>query len=199
MPLLWLLFPLAAAAIYFSLPKSAQAFGYVDHASGAGGDPLGGADTAPLVDLVGLGEFVVNVSRKIFAMPAAGAPYADAIASAESRYGLPESLLARVLYQESRFRPDIISGETKSPAGALGIAQFMPATARDFGLNPLDARASIEAAARYLAQLYSKFGDWGAALAAYNWGQGNVQRHGIAAAPAETQRYISEILKDVTA
>ncbi|MEI7447897.1 MAG: transglycosylase SLT domain-containing protein [Burkholderiales bacterium] len=129
--------------------------------------------------------------------PAAAGPYLSAIAAAEARYGIPSNMLARLLWQESRFRPDIIEGRTRSPAGAVGIAQFMPATARQFNLDPLDPIASIDAAGRYLSQLYRRFGTWAQALAAYNWGQGNVARRGLDQAPAETRRYYSSILSDL--
>jgi soluble lytic murein transglycosylase-like protein len=71
-------------------------------------------------------------------------PYNDWIAATEEHYGLPENLLARLLYQECRYREDIISGAVRSPAGALGIAQFMPATARDLGIDPLDPSQAID-------------------------------------------------------
>lgn len=127
------------------------------------------------------------------------AQYADMIAQAEARHGIPADMLARLLYQESRYRADIISGKTRSPVGALGIAQFMPATAAEMGINPLDPAQAIDGAARYLARLFSIFGNWSEALAAYNWGQGNVKRKGLAAAPAETRTYYTAILSDVNA
>ncbi len=129
--------------------------------------------------------------------PASAAPYVDAIYAAEDRYGITRNLLARLLYQESHYRADIISGRTRSSAGALGIAQFMPATAADLGIDPLDPAQAIDAAGRYLSQLYRATGDWRLALAAYNWGLGNVQRKGMAAAPAETVAYVSGIAGDV--
>lgn len=129
--------------------------------------------------------------------PAAAAPYLSAIERAERVHGLPAGLLARLLYQESRYRADIIDGRSRSPAGAIGIAQFMPATAAEFGIDPRDPWASIDAAALYLSQLYRRFGNWSEALAAYNWGQGNVSRRGIDAAPAETRAYYSQIMADV--
>lgn len=138
-----------------------------------------------------------TIRSVLWTAPSAAAPYLSAIAAAEARYGLPDNLLARLLYQESRYRPDIITGKTKSPAGALGIAQFMPATAREFGINPLDPFQSIDAAGRYLAQLFKRFGNWDEALAAYNWGQGNVARKGLDSAPAETRNYFSQILTDI--
>lgn len=124
-------------------------------------------------------------------------PYNDWIAATEEHYGLPDNLLARLLYQESRYREDIISGAVRSPAGALGIAQFMPATARDLGIDPLDPSQAIDAAGRYLAWLYGRLGDWGLTLAAYNWGIGNVTRKGIQNAPAETLAYVNDIMGDI--
>src|SRR4030065_1593917 len=66
------------------------------------------------------------------------ARYRPTVEPAELRHGLPAGLLARLLYQESHYRTDIITGAERSPAGALGIAQFMPATAAEYGINPLD-------------------------------------------------------------
>src|SRR5437899_8075814 len=105
-------------------------------------------------------------SSSSWTAPARAQPYLGAIAEAETRYGLPHNLLARQLYQESRYRADIISGATPSSAGAIGIAQFMPATAEQFGVDPTDPFASIDAAARYDRQLFDQFGSWDQALAA---------------------------------
>lgn len=120
-----------------------------------------------------------------------------AIAKAESENGIPPGMLARLLWQESRFRPEFISGAKRSAAGAVGIAQFMPATAREWGVIATDAGSSIAGAGRYLAWLYRKTGSWSLALAAYNWGIGNVQKKGIEAAPAETQDYFTQIMQDL--
>lgn len=125
------------------------------------------------------------------------AQYQQIIADTEQANGIPSGLLARLLYQESRFRPDIISGATRSPVGATGIAQFMPATAAQWGIDPNDPRQAIPAAGQYLLSLYRQFGSWSLALAAYNWGPGNVARKGIAAAPAETRNYVAQITSDV--
>lgn len=125
--------------------------------------------------------------------------YAPAIAAAEQRHGIPRDMLARLLYQESRYREDIITGRVKSPVGALGIAQFMPATAQEMGIDPLEPMQAIDGAGRYLARLYRASGTWAKALAAYNWGLGNVQRKGMAKAPAETRNYYAQILNDINA
>lgn len=159
-------------------------------------------DTAAEPDVIvkvsgAMSGFTASV-RKFFKLPAAGQQYGDAIAAAEQKNGIPESLLARLLYEESRFRADIISGAKKSSTGAVGIAQFEPATAAELGFDPTDPHQSIAAAGKYLRQLYNQFGDWSSALAAYNWGQGNLRRKGIASAPAETRNYVNNILSDVS-
>lgn len=128
--------------------------------------------------------------------------YAGAIASAESRSGLPVNLLARQLYQESRYREDIITGQVVSSAGAVGIAQIVPKWHPD--VNPLDWRASVDYAARYMRSLYTQFGgDWRKALAAYNWGPGNLSRVNtqiplwLSQTPTETRNYVTQITADV--
>lgn len=136
------------------------------------------------------------LTRKTWAPPAAAAPYLGEIYKAEDANGIPRNLLARLIYQESRYRPDIITGATISSAGAQGIAQIVPRWHPD--VNPLDPWASIEYAGRYLASLYRRYGDWSLALAAYNWGMGNLDRKGIEAAPLETRNYYSQILADVS-
>ena len=100
--------------------------------------------------------------------------------------------------------------QARSPAGASGMFQLMPATAKDFGLSlwPRDQRnqpeVAAQAAARYLRQLYERFGDWRLAVAAYNCGEGTVERslqryraktyERVAAhLPAETQMYVPKV------
>lgn len=142
-------------------------------------------------------DAIMNTTSNMLGLWRPPAKYAATIAAAEDRAGLPRDLLARQLYQESRYREDIITGRTRSPAGALGIAQFMPATAAEMGIDPLNPVQAINAAADYMARLYARFGNWSEALAAYNWGQGNVSRKGLASAPRETRLYYSQILADV--
>lgn len=127
--------------------------------------------------------------------PASAEPYLDAIHRAEMRYSIPHDLLTRLLYQESRFRQDIIDGSTISSAGAVGIAQIVPRWHPT--VDPYDPWASIDYAAAYLSQLRGMFGSWELALAAYNWGPGNLQRQGIESAPLETRNYIAQITADV--
>ena len=135
-----------------------------------------------------VGDIVGTIKNNLF-----GTPYDDLINTAAINNGLPPEVLYKLLYQESRFRPDIIEGRTRSRTGALGIAQFMPATAVQWCgsvENALNPGIAIPAAARYLAWLRQQFGgDIVKAVAAYNWGIGNVQRKGLAKAPAETVNY----------
>lgn len=126
------------------------------------------------------------------------AQYQALIDQAAAQYGVPPDLLGRLLYQESRFRPDVISGQTVSKAGAQGIAQFMPETAAELGVNPLDPESAIPGAARYLAQLQKQFGgDMRAAVAAYNAGPGRVRGVGgdFSRLPAETRAYLAAVLR----
>lgn len=127
--------------------------------------------------------------------------YASAIREVERRYGIPQDLLGRILYQESRFRTDVIAGTNRSPVGALGIAQFMPDTAREMGVNPLDPFDAIDGAGRYLKKMHGLFGNWREAMMAYNWGPGNVRKWLQAGkgypAPMETSTYIAQVTADV--
>lgn len=111
---------------------------------------------------------------------------------AQSRaHGLPAMFLARLIWQESRFNPRAVS-----PKGAEGIAQFMPTTAAERGLaDPFDVKQAIPHSARYLKDLYDRFGSIGLAAAAYNAGperiSGWLADH--RALPAETRHYVHAI------
>jgi hypothetical protein len=101
---------------------------------------------------------------------------------------LPPSFLARLIWQESRFDPFSVS-----PAGAKGIAQFMPQTATEVGLSdPYDPIEALPASARLLSRLHREFGNLGLAAAAYNAGSGRI-RDWLAkrqSLPAETKHYV---------
>lgn len=127
--------------------------------------------------------------------PAAAAPYLAALDQATRAYALPPLLLARVAYQESRFRPDIIEGRTVSGAGAKGIMQIVPKWHP--GVDPLDPAAAINYAGKYLRGLYDRFGSWALALAAYNAGPGNVEKYGGVPPFSETRAYVRDITTDV--
>ncbi|HID2509065.1 lytic transglycosylase domain-containing protein [Klebsiella pneumoniae] len=114
----------------------------------------------------------------------------------EAMYNLPSGLLRSVAITESGGNQFAVSG-----AGAQGMFQFMPGTARDMGLrgnDVFDPIKSAEAAARYLSMLLQKNGgDLGKALASYNWGIGNVQKYGMALMPQETRKYIPKVLSNM--
>ena len=114
----------------------------------------------------------------------------------EALYNLPAGLLRSVALAESNGNQFAVSG-----AGAQGMFQFMPGTARDMGLrgnDVFDPMKAAEAAARYLSMLLQKNGgDLGKALASYNWGIGNVQKYGMALMPGETRQYIPKVLSNM--
>lgn len=142
-------------------------------------------------------DTVDEMTNAITGWPAGSAKYQGAIQAAADSNGVPASILAWLLWKESRYNPEIINGNIRSPTGAMGIAQFMPGTAaEELGSTAaaLDPARAIPGAARYLAKLYRSTGTWQGALAAYNWGIGNVQRKGLAKAPAETRDYYTTIL-----
>jgi len=132
--------------------------------------------------------------------PPAASQYISAIEATEVRNSIPAKLLGRLLYQESRYRADIISGATVSSAGAVGIAQIVPKWHPT--VNPLDPYASIRYAGLYLRENYERFGQWNMALAAYNYGPTRLARevgspNWLARLPRETQNYVREITADV--
>lgn len=136
--------------------------------------------------------------------------YLPTIHAAEDRRGIPRDLLTRLLYTESRFRPDVIDGRTKSRTGAVGIAQILPSTARDPGYgvppiaDPTNPAQAIPWAAHYLRAMYDRLGSWAQALGAYNQGLGAVlkarqanARNWLAYMPAEGRQYVAGIVADV--
>ena len=120
------------------------------------------------------------------AVPAA---YAGTIQQAATANGIPASLLAALLYHESRFEPGAVSS-----AGAEGIAQFMPATAAGMGVDPTNPTQSIEGAAQLLGSYTRQFGSYSDALAAYDAGSSAVERYGGIPPYAETQAYVPAVL-----
>lgn len=103
---------------------------------------------------------------------------------------IPDSLLNAVAQVESSGNPNAVNKDT----GALGMFQFMPATAKALGIDPLDPVQAKEGARQYLGYLVDKFGTIPKALAAWNWGEGNLAKHGLDAAPPETQAFIPKVL-----
>lgn len=132
-----------------------------------------------------------------------GPTWVPVINQTETAFSIPPNLLARMAYQESHFRPEVINGTQASPAGALGILQLMPqffsTVQRPVPFNTQDTLDQINQAAQQVAALYSRYGDWALALAAYNDGAGNVDKYlsGARSLPNETTEYVSQILADV--
>jgi len=124
----------------------------------------------------------------------AGVPYADLFTRAGARHGVDAALLAAVASQESSFNASAVS-----PAGAQGLMQFMPATAKGLGVNALDPTSAIDGAARYLSNLTKQFGSTELALAAYNAGPGTVSRHGGIPPYPETQNYVRAVMSKAEA
>jgi hypothetical protein len=118
------------------------------------------------------------------------AAYAPMIARAAQRWNVSAALLAAQLYVESGFNP-----YARSNAGAQGIAQFMPGTARAYGLaNPYDASRAIDAQGHLMRDLLRQFGSVPLALAGYNAGPAPVQRCGCIPPYPETRGYVARIL-----
>ncbi|MCF7222370.1 lytic transglycosylase domain-containing protein [Marilutibacter chinensis] len=118
------------------------------------------------------------------------AAYSDEIAAAALRYGVEEAVVRAVIHAESAYNPRAISR-----AGAQGLMQLMPATARRFGVSDaFDATQNISGGVQYLAWLLKRFnGDLTLAAAGYNAGEGAVDRYKGVPPYAETQRYVQRV------
>ena len=123
-------------------------------------------------------------------LPGDGPRWGAAIEATASRHGLDPKLLAALVWTESNFRTDAVSH-----AGALGLSQLMPGTARGLGVDPRDPLANLDGGARYLRSMLDQFGRVDLALAAYNAGPGRVQRVGRIPDIVETQLYVVRVLE----
>ena len=123
--------------------------------------------------------------------PSRPTKFAGAIAQAARRHELDPALLTAVVGQESGFRQRAISG-----AGAMGLMQLMPETARELGVrDPFDPAQNLDGGAKYLRGLIDRYhGRLDLALAAYNAGPGAVDRYGGVPPYRETQNYVANIL-----
>ena len=106
-----------------------------------------------------------------------------------TKYGVPTDMFLRLVQQESGWNQGAVS-----PKGAVGLAQLMPDTAARLGVDPNDAQQNLEGGARYLRQMYDRFGSWKLALAAYNAGPEAVDAAGGIPPYQETQSYVTAIL-----
>ncbi len=107
------------------------------------------------------------------------------------KHGIDADMFVRQIQQESRFDPS-----AKSPAGACGIAQIMPGTAKDWQVDPWDPVAALDAAARAMKRYYDQFHRWDWALAAYNAGPGAVRKYNGIPPFSETRHYVKTILRN---
>jgi D-alanyl-D-alanine dipeptidase len=137
-----------------------------------------------------LGNAADGGSGAVGLPPYVPGPYRAPLARAAARWDVSATLLAAQLMAESGFDPTAVS-----PAGARGIAQFMPATAAAYGLrDPFDPNAAIDAQAHLMSDLLGQFGSTALALAAYNAGPAPVAACGCVPPYPETQAYVARIL-----
>lgn len=184
---------LGPSSAYSWLAANASRFGFVQRYSWEAwhyGFDAGPAPCSPAGEAVaasGGGAPMATPTRLPSFVPA---QYREPILRSAARWGVPPALMAGQLMAESGFDPNV-----GSPAGAQGIAQFMPSTAAAYGLtNPYDPVAAIDAEAHLMADLLRQFGSPELALAAYNAGPAPVEAcHCIPPYP-ETQAYVTRIL-----
>jgi len=115
-------------------------------------------------------------------------PYLDAARAAALRNGVPEHLYLRLVLHESGWNVGAVSAK-----GAIGLAQLMPATARKLRVDARDPLENLDGGARYLRQMFDRFGSWQLAFAGYNAGPEAVQKYRGVPPFSETKRYLRAI------
>jgi soluble lytic murein transglycosylase-like protein len=122
-------------------------------------------------------------------------PYAAIFNAKGAQYGIDPRFLASVAWAESGYTDANVYCTNKSRAGALGLMQFMPATAKSFGIDPCVPEQAVDGSARFYKQLYEKYSAWDLSLAAYNAGPGRVNPCMCVPAIKETQAYVVKVMK----
>lgn len=156
-----------------------------------------------VVDIAATGVADVTAALTGWQTVNSGPTWVPVINQTEDNLGIPHNLLARMAYQESSFRDDVINGTTLSTAGALGILQLMPnyfdTVRRPTPYSPQDTVDQISQAGQQLLSLYNRYQDWALALAAYNDGANNIDKYlaGVRTLPGETANYVAKVLADV--
>lgn len=123
-------------------------------------------------------------------LPPAGQQWAATIEAVAARHGIDGRLMAALVWSESNFNPGVVSH-----AGAMGLAQLMPGTARGLGVDPRDPVANLDGGTRYLRAQLDRFGRLDLALAAYNAGPNRVAAVGRVPHIVETQLYVVRVME----
>lgn len=180
---------LVGAAVAAATPSMAAAD--VLEVGAKGSVWIAGGPTEPLAQM----KFQSSEAPVTLVDEAAGpAQWRARVAELSAKYDISPTLLEAVVWQESRWRTGAVS-----PVGARGLAQLMPGTARQMGVNPHDPNSNLEGGARYLRMQLDAFGgDIEKALAAYNAGPGRVQAAGGIPRIRETQNYVASIMARLT-
>ena len=170
---------LILSALLAGTPGVVQAQG-VDWRA-AGGDMFGAAST-PVIS---------PATEDVVRLPDLDPPFREAVAAAAERHGLDPKLLHALVLIESAYRPDAVS-----PAGAAGLTQLMPATARELGVEDrFDPVENLRGGADYLARQLRRFQDVRLALAAYNSGPARVASLGRIPRIRETEHYVESVVE----
>lgn len=152
--------------------------------------PIGGHSSLAAMERRLKGLMQASNSSRYGKGPIGNTDFDHIIDEAANRHGVPPKLIRAVIKAESNFNP-----RATSSAGAMGLMQLMPATARELGVRqPYDPEENIMAGTRYLRELLDRYhGNIPLALAAYNWGMGNLEKGG--ALPRETRNYIQRVAR----